>query len=181
MQADHAQLGRVMLVLRCTRKLLDRLRVEPVPTDVPSTTLLGDWYANILMIRPAHLVLLVNERSRLPVVLPAREIARLLHRIPDAVAEALSDLGIPDSAIERERAAMQVIHCAPTRNRSVVGAMTESAFQIQWMRESGDLPDLRTLNRELGQLLAGIGGRDYVHPADEARRLLGYVVTKCDP
>lgn len=161
-----------MLVLRCTRKLLDRLRVETVPTDAPSTTVLGDWYANILLNRPAHLVLLVNERSRLPVVLAARELSTLLHRVPDAVAEALSDLGVPGSAIEKERASMQVIHCAPTRNRSVIGAMTEAAFQIQWRREDGDLPDLRTLNRELGQLLAGVGGRQYLHPADEARRLL---------
>jgi len=277
-----------MLVLRCTRKLLDRLRIEPATTDGPSTTVLGDWYATILPVRPAHLVLLVNERSRLPVVLsarelstlldripeaiadvlselgadasiiarerdamgeircattrsrsvlgtmnefvfemqirrehgaltdlhalslslanvlvtigcpatifvtrpahlvllvnersrlpvvlPARELLTLLDRIPDAVAEARANLGVPASAIERERAAMQMIQCAPTRNRSVLGAMNESAFQIQWWREGGDLPDLRTLNRDLSQLLIGVGGRDYLQPADEVRRLLG--------
>jgi hypothetical protein len=71
-----------MLVLRCTRKLLERLPAFPAPAV--STTVLGDWYATILMVRPAHLVLLVNERSRLPVVLLARELSTLLERIPVA-------------------------------------------------------------------------------------------------
>ena len=162
-----------MLVLRGTRKLLDRLSVAPASQEAESTTTLGDWYATVLMIRPAHLVLLVNERARLPVVLPARELATLLQRIPDAVAETLLDLDVSAEAIAREREAMADIVCAPTRNRSVLGAMNEFVFQIQWMREDGDLPDLRTLSREMGEHLIGVGGRDYLHPADEARRLLG--------
>lgn len=160
-----------MLVLRCTRKLLGRLHVAPTD-DALSTTVLGDWYATILPIRPAHLILLVNERSRLPVVLPARELSTLLDRVPKAVAGVLTDLGVNSQSIEQERAAMQVICCAPTRSRSVLGAMNESVFQIQLMREDGPLPDLRTLSLDLAQLLIGVGKRDYLHPADEARRLL---------
>jgi hypothetical protein len=163
-----------MLVLRCTRKLLDRLPHAHASEGAESTTVLGDWYANILMIRPAHLVVLVNERSRLPLALPAREFATLLDRIPDAVAETLSGLGAPSAAITQERFAMRTIQCAPTRSRSVLGAMNEFCFQIQRMLEDGALPDLRTLNDDLAQLLIGVGGREYLHPADEARRLLGW-------
>jgi hypothetical protein len=165
--------GRSMLVLRCTRKLLGRLHASPDPVDAPSTTVLGDWYATILMVRPAHLVLLVNERSRLPIVLPARELSTLLERIPDAVADTLSDLGVESHAIEREREEMRNIVCAPTANRSVVGAMNEFVFLIQLLREDGPLPHSRALSYRLTDNLVGVGKRDYVHPRDEVRRLLG--------
>jgi len=161
-----------MLVLRCTRKLLDRLPAPSAADHAASTTVLGDWYATILMVRPAHLVLLVNETTRLPVVLPARELAALLGRIPGAIAETLSDLGVASEAIEGERAAMRVIQCAPTRNRSVVGAMNEFVFQIQIRREDEPRADLRALSFDLTRVLIGVGGREYVRPAEEARRLL---------
>ena len=79
-----------MLVVRCTAKLLSRLKVRSTAPSGPSTTALGDWYATILPVRPAHLVLLVNEASRLPVVLPARELSTLGGRIPDATADVRS-------------------------------------------------------------------------------------------
>jgi hypothetical protein len=161
-----------MLILRCTRKLLDRLPAPSAADDAASTTLLGDWYATILMVRPAHLVLLVNEMTRLPVVLPARELATLVDRIPHAIAETLTDLGVAGAAIERERAAMQSIVCAPTRSRSVVGAINEFVFQIQIRREDEPWADLRALSFDLTRVLIGVGGREYVRPADEARRLL---------
>jgi hypothetical protein len=161
-----------MLVLRCTRKLLTRLPASPAADDAVSTTVLGDWYATILIVRPAHLVLLVNEVSRLPVVLPARELATLVDRIPDAIAETLADLGVTSEAIERERQAMRVIQCGPTRNRSVIGAMNEFVFQIQIRREREAWADLRALSLDLTRVLIGVGGREYLHPADEARRLL---------
>ena len=162
-----------MLLLRCTRKLLTRLPAPSAADDAASTTVLGDWYATILMVRPAHLILLVNESTRLPVVLPARELATLVDRIPHAVAEALTDLGVASEAIEREHTAMQAILCGPTRNRSVVGAMNEFVFQIQIRREEEPWADLRALSFDLTSVLIGVGGREYLRPAEEARRLLG--------
>ena len=57
------------VVLRCTHKLLLRLKRAGVPASVESTTRLGDWYGNILRIgRRLHLVF-ISERSRFPVVI----------------------------------------------------------------------------------------------------------------
>ena len=50
-----------MLTVRCTVKLLLRLKASPVPSPASSSNRLGDWYVTILAIRPAHLILLVNE------------------------------------------------------------------------------------------------------------------------
>ena len=82
-----------MLTVRCTAKLLRRLKVAPPASGEASSTRLGDWYATILSVRPAHLILLVNEPTRLAAVLPAREISTLATRIPEAIIKVLRELG----------------------------------------------------------------------------------------
>jgi hypothetical protein len=70
--------------------LLDR--VGAPATDVgPSTTRLGDWYANL--ISPAvSSSSSVSERGRLPVVLRAREVKRLAALLAAAVGDVLKAL-----------------------------------------------------------------------------------------
>ena len=72
---------RLMVVLRCTQKLLLRLKQADLSPGTESTTLLGDWYGNILRIGRQQFLLFISERSRLPVVIPIREM-RLLETIP---------------------------------------------------------------------------------------------------
>ncbi len=48
-----------MFTLRCTHKLLRRGLPESPHGEVAPTTLLGDWYANVLVTRPQPLVLRV--------------------------------------------------------------------------------------------------------------------------
>lgn len=55
-----------MITIRCTQKLLRR--VHPTDEPRPSTTRLGDWYANLVFARPEQLVLCVSERTLLAVV-----------------------------------------------------------------------------------------------------------------
>ena len=62
-----------MVVLRCTQKLLVRLKQVGDLPPVESTTRLGDWYGNILQIGRRQHLLFISERSRLPVVIPIRE------------------------------------------------------------------------------------------------------------
>jgi len=95
-----------MVVLRCTQKLLVRLKqVADVP-PVESTTRLGDWYGNILRIRRRQHLLFISERSRLPVVIPIRELRRLGTVFLDAVCERLSIVGVAAADIADERMRM---------------------------------------------------------------------------
>ena len=73
-----------MFALRCTRKLLD-LIPGIVEEPAASTTLLGDWTANILFSRP-QVILLVSEKSLLPVVIPAAPISGLMVRLSSSLA-----------------------------------------------------------------------------------------------
>jgi len=77
-----------MVVLRCTRKLLVRLKRTEVSAGVASTTRLGDWYGNILRIGRRQHLIFISEHSRLPVVIPIREAKHLEAVFPDAVRRA---------------------------------------------------------------------------------------------
>jgi hypothetical protein len=120
-----------MLVLRCTQKLLGRLKQDDNPAPVESTTRLGDWYGNILRIGHRQHLLFISERSRLPVVIPIRDGKRLRTLFPDAVCERLAIVGVAAAGIADERARMSDLAFGRTRNRSLLGTLNDFAFMAQ--------------------------------------------------
>ncbi len=127
-----------MFVLRCTQKLLKRVGA-PNAGDAVSATRLGDWFANLVVVDRRPYVLLVSERSRLPVVVPARRVKQLGEHLPSILEEVLKTLGLPASAIRREVEEMRDNVVAPTNSRSVLGTLNEFAFMLQdRLREEPD-------------------------------------------
>jgi hypothetical protein len=120
-----------MVVLRCTQKLLVRLKQVDALPPVESTTRLGDWYGNTLRIGRRQHLLFISERSRLPVVLPITESKRLGTVFPDAVCERLAIVGVTAEDIADERARMSAIAFGRTRNRSLLGTLNDYAFMAQ--------------------------------------------------
>ena len=163
-----------MLVVRCTAKLLARLKAKPGANPLPSTTLLGDWYATVLPMRPAHLVLLVNERTRLAAVLPARPIATLAGRIPEAILEVLRELGAAADVLEGERRAMGEVGFARTASRSVLGTMNDFSFNVDLRTEADEELDLLNVAMFLNRM--PLSPLDYGRPDDVASALLGIAV-----
>ena len=117
-----------MVVLRCTQKLLVRLKQVGDLPPVESTTRLGDWYGNILRIGRRQHLLFISERSRFPVVLPIGETKRLGAMFPDAVCERLAIVGVAAVDIADERGRMSEIAFGPTTNRSLLGTLNDVAF-----------------------------------------------------
>ena len=130
-----------MVVLRCTQKLLARLKRAEVPADVASTTRLGDWYGNILQIGRRQHLLFISERSRLPVVIPIREAKRLEAVFPDAVCDVLAAAGISAEDIADERSRMSEISFGRTNNRSLLGTLNDFAFIAQHGNANRDEPE----------------------------------------
>lgn len=89
-----------MTTLRCTAKLLKRLGIANPGEPPPPKNVLGDWFANIIYTRQGHYVLLVSERSLLPVLTTARDLHNLERRFFNQLAEVLSSLGIRQELIE---------------------------------------------------------------------------------
>ena len=122
-----------MVVLRCTRKLLVRLPTSIEPAVRRSTTALGDWYATLLVVRPQQLLVFVSERSRLPVVVPAKDVGRMTIRFRAALEQLLRDLAVPEPAIAAELSAMREVDFARTIDRHVLGSLNEFVHQVRWI------------------------------------------------
>ena len=77
-----------MFTVRGTKKFLDRVG-RPIADPPSSTTVLGDWYANVLFWRP-QVALFVNAATFVPVLMPLAPVAGVVARFPMAMAEVLA-------------------------------------------------------------------------------------------
>ena len=132
-----------MLVVRATKKLLDRLGPVTLELGETSTTLLGDWYASAWAWRP-QVALFVSEATLFPILMPLAPAATLLARFHDGLAQALAAHDVPEAFITQERSRMQDVRLGKTASRSVLGIMNEFTFLAQTMRgdTTTDLIDL---------------------------------------
>ncbi len=158
-----------MVVVRCTRKLLERVG-PPVPDPPSSTARLGDWYAKPVAVAQRRFVLLMSVPSLLTVVMPGRNVSSLMVDFPDALQEVLRAAGISSTAIEREVEAPRDAVPAATDSRSLLASLNDFASQMQWKLSSAREPDLVTLAMYLNGMPVGAMG--YKVPADVARGLL---------
>jgi hypothetical protein len=139
-----------MLVIHGTRKFLDRVR-GPDATDASVTTSqLGSWYATVLFWKP-QVALLVNETTLVPLFMPLAPSATLLQRLPGAMATLLEVHRVPGPLIEGEVTQASECVLARTRNRSVVGVMTEFGYLAEMRRERSRPQDLLGLSVEIAR------------------------------
>lgn len=117
-----------MVVLRCTQRLLLRLKHFDGGLSASSNTRLGDWYGNLIRIGRRHALLFISEHSRLPVLLRVRQADHLASAFPAAVCDILSAVGVPPAAVEHERALMSPLLFDRTRSRSLIGSLTDFTF-----------------------------------------------------
>ena len=143
-----------MYVVYGTGKFLERVGAPSRAEVGHPTTVLGDWYATVLFWKP-QVGLFVNESTLLPVLLPFAPAATVIDRFPKALATVLRRHGIGEAFIEDECAAMADHHLAKTKNRSVVGMMTEFAFLGGAYAESEDAADLVELSLWLARTPCG--------------------------
>ena len=122
----RCETARVLLV-RGTKKVLDRLGGTTASDADRTTTRLGDWYVNVLFFKP-QLALFVNEATLLPVLTPFAPAATLLERFPSTLMAHLQAHGVPRSLAEPELAEMEPCRLTTTASRSVLGVMNEFRF-----------------------------------------------------
>ena len=102
-----------------------------------------------------QIVLLVNERTLLPVLMPLAPAATLASRIPAAVKEVLIALDLPADFIQVEIEGMTDIVYAKTANRSVLGMMNQFAFIAEVMKDRASPVDTLALSLRLAEIPCG--------------------------
>lgn len=159
-----------MLALRCTQRLLKRLNRQPATEPSASTTRLGDWYGNLLYVHKKQLALFVSERSLLPVLIPARELAELPASLTSAFIELMGAMGAPRQAVEAEVAQMQELSFGPTASRSVLGSMNDMAFAVKMILS--DSPEMRLFDLAMQLGNTPYSALKYRYPREVAVELL---------
>ena len=121
-----------MVVLRCTRKLLVRLKRGEDLAEVESTTRLGDT-GTATSFALAIVTTCSSSASGPDFLSPfrPRDAKRLSVVFPDAVCDVLATVGVSAEDIAEERGQMSEILFGRTRNRSILGTMTAFAFMAQ--------------------------------------------------
>ena len=130
-----------MFTLRCTGKLLKRLRASPQGDAMPPTTRLGDWYATLIHQQREQFVLCVSERSLLPVVVAAKEARTLVPRFQEALAALLARLGCSPVVIEHELKEMAEVRLGKTASRQILGSMNDFLRMFSWRAPGRSLLD----------------------------------------
>jgi len=159
-----------MTTIRCTGKLMKRMGIRDPGEPPPPENVLGDWFANILYTRQGHYILLVSERSLLPVLTTARDLDGLVSRFMRQLDEMLSALGVRQGLIDRELSQMEPIHFGRTNSRSVLGTMNDFVQMFKYMLPGGQ--DLTVLDWSLHLAKVPCGPIDMERPNRLARRLL---------
>jgi hypothetical protein len=161
-----------MFTLRCTRKLLRRIDETPSSEAVAPTTVLGDWYANLLYLRPQQLVLAMNERTLLCALVPAAPAATVAERLRFGVGGLLRDIGVPEANVEAELAAMEHVAIGATASRAVLGCMNDAVYQLgAYPRGARGDFDLRAASLCLAESIYSLTG--YARPWVKALELFG--------
>jgi hypothetical protein len=161
-----------VLIVRATKKLRQRLSSAAPHDGEPSTTLLGEWYATSLSWRPRQLILLVNEQTLLPVLMPLAPATTAPSRIGPEIAATLVAHQTPETTIEDELGRMHDCRFAPTANRSVVGIMNEFSFLADVYRHQHPDLDLLGLGRKLASTPCSPLYRRHTSPDRELQAFL---------
>jgi hypothetical protein len=121
-----------VVVFRCTRKLLQRVKHTQADDgeSSKSTTSLGDWYANVVTVRRQQVVLAASGVTLLPVLVAAAPYKTMTARFVEAVGQVLRALSIEESKIAAEQDGMRDFVVAQTNDRRVLGSMTDFANML---------------------------------------------------
>lgn len=161
-----------MVIVRATRKLLQRLGPVSAVEEQESTSLLGDWYATLLPWRPRQVALLVSQTTLLPVLMPLAPAATLLDRFPEHLAAVLRAHKVPETVVQNEAAETADYTLATTASRSLTGSMNEFAYLAQAHRVADHNPDLLALSLQLATVPCGPLYPRHVSPDRELTALL---------
>jgi len=149
---------------------MKRMGIRDPGEPPPPENVLGDWFANILYTRQGHHILLVSERSLLPVLTTARDLDDLVPRFMRQLDEMLSALGVRQGLIDRELSQMEPIHFGRTNSRSILGSMNDFVQIFKYMLPDGQ--DLTLLDWSLQLAKAPCGPIELERPYRLTRRLL---------
>ncbi len=160
-----------MMTLRCTQKVLHWFKWAPQESDLPATTTLGDWYANLLFTKHHRLLLCTSETSLLSILIPLKNMKGIGVALAQTVRKNLERHGVPENLVSAEITQMEPIFIGKTKSRVVLGAMNDLMMGAKVYLEIGRQDVVSAENKLCETFLSPIGNK---YPREVAKERLQY-------
>jgi hypothetical protein len=120
-----------MIIFHVTEKVRRRLKKPLDQYSQDHSSLLGNWYVNLLIVRRKHILLIVSEKTLLPVIIPAKFLSEFPNRFPDALSDVLIEIGIGHEKIQKELSTLTDWRLCKTIDRRILGSMNDFSILLQ--------------------------------------------------
>lgn len=163
-----------MILLRATQRLLKQGGISMVPEPPLPTTILGEWYANVVPLPfPGRwIVMYTSANTLLTVVTSGRGLRTTLPVFQQRMPALLRRLRLPDPWVQAQANALEEVYVTRTNNRRVLGSMNDLAYQIRIAAEvtrSFERLDFDCLELDLAEVPLSM--LQYQHPSRVAAAL----------
>ncbi|MBW3565414.1 MAG: hypothetical protein KY459_11870 [Acidobacteria bacterium] len=124
--------------LRCTAKLAKRLKLGKLEKVPSSGELFAEWHANVIWVDRKPLILAVEDRTRLPLLVRARDLDRLPQHLAGALSEILAEIGIePEVADGYASQLASGVRYSASVDKSVLGTINDCANTVSYHYAAG--------------------------------------------
>jgi len=169
-----------MAILRCTKKLLTELKTKSSEGTISSDEI-GCWHANLLRVDRRKCILFTHDATLFSFFVPGLKkphFQNIREVFGQNLFKNLLRENFPQNQIEIVLDEHREIIIAKTNNRSVLGSMTDLAFQLKYqIAAMGGLVnvDLAELNHELNRI--PMSAIKEIYSIYELRKLLNKLST----
>ena len=156
------------MLIQCTKKLLDELKVTPIEQVEEGNPLIS-WHANLLKIGRHKFMVLVNNQNRYAVVLyglKAKDKKNIDRLIQEAIREVLQSESIKEEIIEEYLKASTDCTFAKTKDRKQVARLNKACEWVHFAEDYWDADSMVQveMSKWISSVLVGDGKKGYFHP-----------------
>lgn len=163
------------MLIQCTKKLLDELKVKPeLEVEAPP---LFSWHANFLTLKRRKTIVFVHDISRYVIVLhglKAKDIGKLDKLFAEAIREVFLAEGMKEEVIDQYLQQAGSMNYTKTKDRTCVARLNRACEEVSFLEdrlETTSLIDTK-ISMRLSRFLVGNGKKDYVYPNEEMYKAL---------
>ncbi|MFZ3590426.1 plasmid pRiA4b ORF-3 family protein [Bacillus sp. DJP31] len=161
------------MLIQCTKKLLDELKVTADPTIAPiEEDSLFSWHANIVKLGRRKALVLVNDKNRYAIVLyglKAKDMKNVDALILQAIRETFKAVYIKDEVIEQFIQRSNPVVFSKTKDRTFVARMNKACGYVYYFEDLTDQEVIFQVEMsfKVSGILVGDGKNSYINPNEE--------------
>ncbi len=153
-----------MLQIKCTKKLIDEMKIKPA--EIEEIDPLFSWHANIIVVNRRKTVYLMNDATRMIIVLhglKAANFKKLNSLLLDAIEENLIESGVNEELVKKYIEVAQDVYFTKTDNKSIISNLNLIMGYSSY--ESFDTNKINQIDYNMKHLESLVKvGDDYIEP-----------------